>query len=107
VVVPARDEEARIGPLLAALADDPQVGEVIVVDDQSSDATASLASAAGATVVRGAALPPGWVGKPWALHQGLLAATGHWLVTLDADVVTARASSARSPPTCRRPVPTC
>jgi dolichol-phosphate mannosyltransferase len=89
VVVPARDEEARIGPLLAALADDPQVGEVIVVDDQSTDATASLAGAAGATVVRGAALPPGWVGKPWALHQGLLAATGHWLVTLDADVVTA------------------
>lgn len=87
MVVPARDEEARIGPLLAALADDPQVAEVIVVDDESSDATAAVSAAAGARVVAGAPLPAGWVGKPWALHQGLLAATGHWVVTFDADVV--------------------
>ena len=87
VVVPARDEEQRIGPLLEALAGDPQVHEVLVVDDESSDGTAALASRSGATVVRGRPLPPGWVGKPWALQQGLEAASGHWLVTLDADVV--------------------
>lgn len=89
VVIPARDEERRIGPLLAALANDPQAHEVIVVDDQSSDGTAALATALGATVVAGAPLPHGWVGKPWALQQGLEAAAGHWLVTLDADVVPA------------------
>jgi dolichol-phosphate mannosyltransferase len=86
VVVPARDEERRIAPLLRALAADDQALEVIVVDDQSSDGTAALAVSLGARVVAGAPLPTGWVGKPWALHQGLAAARGHWLVTLDADV---------------------
>ncbi len=87
VVIPARDEEHRIGRALGALAGDPQVGEVVVVDDCSTDRTAEVASSARARVVRGLPLPPGWVGKPWALHQGLEAATGEWLVTLDADVV--------------------
>ena len=86
VVVPARDEAGRIGPLVAALVADPQVAEVVVVDDESGDTTGAEAEAAGARVVRGAPLAAGWVGKPWALQQGLEAATGHWLVTLDADV---------------------
>jgi dolichol-phosphate mannosyltransferase len=58
-----------------------------VVDVESKDGTAAVATAAGARVVPGRPLPPGWVGKPWALHQGLEAASGHWLVTVDADVV--------------------
>jgi dolichol-phosphate mannosyltransferase len=87
VVIPARDEADRIGPLLAALAGDPQAAEVLVVDDESSDATASVAADAGARVLTGRPLPHGWVGKPWALQQGLEAATGHWVVALDADVV--------------------
>ena len=87
VIVPARDEERRIGPLLGALARDPQVGEVVVVDDESTDATTTLATAAGARVVAGRPLPTGWVGKPWALQQGLEAVTSDWVVTLDADVV--------------------
>lgn len=86
MVIPARDEEQRIGPALAALAGDRHVGEVVVVDDCSSDGTAAVAAAAGARVVAGAPLPDGWVGKPWALQQGLEAATGEWVVTLDADV---------------------
>ncbi len=87
VIVPARDEEHRIGPLLAALAGDPQVGEVVVVDDESADATAAVAAASGARVVPGRPLPVGWVGKPWALQQGLEAVDSDWVVTLDADVV--------------------
>ncbi|GAC1528465.1 MAG: glycosyltransferase family 2 protein [Acidimicrobiales bacterium] len=87
VVIPARDEAERIGPCLQALRIDPQVSEIIVVDDESTDATADVARSLGATVVTGAALPRGWVGKPWALHQGLRAATGEWVLTLDADVV--------------------
>jgi dolichol-phosphate mannosyltransferase len=85
VVVPARDEAARIGPLLDAIAGAPGVAEVIVVDDQSSDGTADLARAAGALVVAGAPLPDGWAGKAWALQQGVEAATSDWVVTLDAD----------------------
>lgn len=85
VVIPARDEAQRIGPCLAGLASDPDVAEIVVVDDRSSDGTAAVAAAAGARVVSGRDLPSGWVGKPWALQQGLEAATGEIVVTLDAD----------------------
>ena len=40
VVIPARDEATRIGPLLEAVVGAPGVDEVVVVDDQSSDGTA-------------------------------------------------------------------
>jgi dolichol-phosphate mannosyltransferase len=85
VVVPARDEEARIAGCLAPLGGEPGLTEVIVVDDESTDGTAQVARAHGAAVVRGAPLPPGWAGKAWALEQGLHAARGEWVVFLDAD----------------------
>jgi dolichol-phosphate mannosyltransferase len=85
VVVPARDEEHRIGPLLEALHTADGVTEVIVVDDESSDGTAALAAGHGVIVVPGRPPPPGWAGKTWALQQGLDAAGGEWIVALDAD----------------------
>lgn len=85
VVIPARDEADRLGPCLDGLRDDPDVGELVVVDDCSSDATADIARQGGARVVDGQALPRGWCGKPWALEQGLRAATGDVVVFLDAD----------------------
>lgn len=85
VVVPARDEAGRIGPLLDAMCGAPGVAEVVVVDDESSDGTATIAAEAGARVVAGAPLPAGWAGKAWALQQGIEAASGEWVVTLDAD----------------------
>ncbi|MEU8206799.1 glycosyltransferase family 2 protein [Streptosporangium sp. NPDC049046] len=85
VVIPARDEEARIGPCLSALLADPDVAEIVVVDDESRDGTACLAAELGAKVIAGAPLPEGWVGKQWALKQGVEAAGGDVVVTLDAD----------------------
>jgi dolichol-phosphate mannosyltransferase len=85
VVIPARDEESRLGPLLAVVVGAPGVHEVIVVDDASTDDTAVLAAAAGARVVPAPALPSGWAGKAWALQQGVEAAGTEWVVTLDAD----------------------
>ena len=85
VVIPARDEAKRLGPCLVGLLADPDVDELIVVDDCSTDATADVARAGGARVVAGAPLPLGWCGKPWALEQGLHAAKGDVVVFLDAD----------------------
>ena len=85
VVIPARNEEARLGPCLDALEGAPGVLEIIVVDDQSHDATAEVARAGGARVLTGVDRPPGWAGKTWALAQGIDAARGDWIVTLDAD----------------------
>jgi dolichol-phosphate mannosyltransferase len=85
VVIPARDEAERIGPLLDAVVGAPGVTEVIVVDDGSSDGTGDRSRRAGAVVIEGRPLPDGWVGKAWALQQGIEATASDWVVTLDAD----------------------
>ncbi len=85
VVIPARDEADRLGDAVASVVGGRSVIEVIVVDDESSDATADVAQASGARVVEAPPRPPGWAGKPWAIQCGVAAATGEWVVTLDAD----------------------
>jgi 4,4'-diaponeurosporenoate glycosyltransferase len=96
VIIPARDEEGSLPRLLASLAaQDRPADEVIVVDDHSTDRTATLATSAGARVVAAPGLPAGWTGKTWACHQGAVAATGDVLVFLDADVHLAPAALSR------------
>jgi chlorobactene glucosyltransferase len=91
IVVPARNEERNIERCVRSLlATSHPDFEVILVDDQSTDATREIAAAMAATqprlhVLAGTPLPPGWVGKPWALWQGANAARGAWLLFTDAD----------------------
>lgn len=87
-VIPARDEEATLPALLASLRA-LDLAEVVVVDDGSVDATASVARAGGATVLPASAPPPGWTGKAWACQLGADATGGDLLLFLDADTVLA------------------
>jgi dolichol-phosphate mannosyltransferase len=91
IVIPARDEAERIGPLLAALAHcQASVHEIIVVDDRSTDDTGAIVEEFAATdtrvrLVRGVEPTTGWVGKQHALQQGLALASAPWTLCLDAD----------------------
>ena len=95
-VIPARDEAGSIGPAVASLLgqDYPGALSVIVVDDESADGTADEARTAGATVIAGAPLPPGWTGKVWAQSQGVAhveqqCPNAGWLLLTDADIAHA------------------
>ncbi|WP_372839497.1 glycosyltransferase family 2 protein [Phaeovulum sp.] len=92
-IIPAYNEAARIGGVLAAVAGHPEIAEVIVVDDASQDGTAEAAAAApGVRLIR---LPQNR-GKTFALAEGIEAAAQPLLLLLDADLLglTAAAISA-------------
>ena len=86
IIVPARNEQGRIAPLLHSLNKlDYKDYEVIVVDDQSIDQTAALSASMGARVVSPPPLPKGWKGKQWALVHGAKEASGELFLFTDAD----------------------
>jgi glycosyltransferase involved in cell wall biosynthesis len=91
VLIPARDEEHNLPLLLESLMQQgPEVCEVIVLDDNSSDNTADVVLQyakldARIKLMRGLPLPPGWFGKTWAGHQLAYTASGEWLLSMDAD----------------------
>ncbi len=98
-VVPARNEADVVAQAIRSLVAQDYAGpfRVVLVDDQSDDGTAELARAAaiwsGAEgrlqVISGRPLPSGWVGKMWAVDQGVARASQDspeyiWLT--DADI---------------------
>lgn len=88
VCLPARNEEATVGAIVAEIDRTlvhgaRLVDEILVVDDASQDATAAVARAAGARVLSSDD-PRG--GKGAAMWTGLRAASGDVIVFLDADV---------------------
>lgn len=96
VLIPARDEEERIGACLRSLlAQTHRHIEIIVLDDHSSDRTASIVRAVGAervTLIEGAPVPDGWTGKNWACTQLATRAQGDVLCFVDADTQLAPAA---------------
>jgi 4,4'-diaponeurosporenoate glycosyltransferase len=88
IIIPARNEENRLPNLLHSLAlQTCKPLEVIVVDDESDDNTAQIATEAGCRVITTDKLPSGWQGKSWACWKGASQAKGEILVFLDADTV--------------------
>ncbi|MEZ4510931.1 MAG: glycosyltransferase family A protein [Chloroflexota bacterium] len=93
ILIPARNEARTIGRAVASLLAQTYANfEVLVLDDQSGDETAVLATQAAKNdprfrLIRGEPLPPGWLGKNWACHQLAQAARGEVLLFADADVV--------------------
>lgn len=101
-VVPARDEAATIGRVATSLIhqDYPGRFSIVIVDDHSQDATASIATqiaaenraAARLRIVPSTSLPEGWTGKLWALNTGVAsaeAASPDFFWFTDADVTHA------------------
>jgi chlorobactene glucosyltransferase len=91
VLVPARNEEENISHCVnSLLAQEYPDFEVLVLDDDSGDATGQIVASLAAEddrsqVLKGKPLPPDWLGKHWACHQLAQAADGELLLFTDAD----------------------
>ena len=90
VIIPARNEADTIAAVVRSiLGSNYEPLELIVVDDRSTDGTASIVQELGADkrlrLIRGDELPEGWYGKPWACLQGYRHATGELLLFTDSD----------------------
>ena len=95
ILVPARNEERSIAQCVESLAqqDYPHC-EIIVLDDQSEDWTATIVADLArrypnVRLLHGGELPPNWHGKANACAQLAKAASGEWLLFVDADAVLA------------------
>ena len=96
VLLPARNEADRIRSCLESLLHQNYSSlEIIVLDDESQDATAEIVRTLGFSMVpesarrliRGTPLPAGWTGKSWACHQLAEVARGEYLLFTDADTI--------------------
>ena len=94
VCLPARNEEATIGPIVteirrALMVEVPLVDELVVVDDQSIDETATVAAEAGADVVSSSDVLAHLVkgpGKGQAMWKSMYVTTGDLVTWCDADI---------------------
>lgn len=100
-IIPARNEEASIARAVESVAAQPEIGEVIVVNDQSTDRTGEILLGLAARipklkVLQTGVLPSGWTGKNYAVSVGAAAARGDWLLFTDADTFHLPASTAHA-----------
>lgn len=92
VLLPTYNEGARLRPCLEGLLrQGASVREILVIDGNSSDDTERLvhgiaAHDARVRLLREPPLPNGWIGKVWALQQGLEHSSSEWVLNVDADI---------------------
>jgi len=94
VVIPARNEQRTVAGVVGAISRSlvtqvPLVDELVVIDSDSTDATADVAAEAGAVVYRSGEVVPSagsFPGKGEALWKSLLVTKGDLLVFVDADL---------------------
>jgi len=89
VLVPARNEAEIIRRTLQSLIKQGPRLKIILIDDNSEDATVETARQmriADLRIIRSEPLPPGWSGKLWALEQGRLQVATPYTLLLDADI---------------------
>lgn len=91
ILIPVRNEVENLLDLLQSIKDQGyQNYEVILLDDASTDGSYEMCKSwigndRRFTVVKGAILPPDWLGKNFACHQLAALAKGRYLLFLDAD----------------------
>ena len=100
-IVPARNEELSIAACIDSLLAQPDVLEIIVVDDQSTDRTAQIVrermrAHPQIKLLASGGVPNGWVGKNHAAAEGAQAATQAWLLFIDADAELLPGACARA-----------
>jgi glycosyltransferase involved in cell wall biosynthesis len=100
-IVPARNEEPVIAACIESLANQPEIAEILVVNDQSTDGTANIVRGLTQKIpklrlLESTGLPDGWVGKNHALWIGVQQANSPWLLFTDADAVHEPNSVARA-----------
>ena len=101
VIIPARNEESVIAACVRSVAVQPEVLEIVVVNDQSTDRTAEIVRSLTSEIPRlrlleTSELPAGWVGKNHAVWLGAQNAKGKWLLFLDADAILAEGATAKA-----------
>jgi len=100
-IVPARNEEANLERAVRSLTAQPEIAEIIVVNDQSTDRTSAILQMLSAEfpqlrVLETTSLPDGWVGKNHAVWLGAQQATQPWLLLTDADTTHLPGSTCRA-----------
>ena len=91
ILIPARNEEDVIESTIKSITNQSyQNYELIILDDNSSDATKSIIQKHAKLnhkieQINGSPLPSGWLGKNWACHQLSEKAKGEYILFIDAD----------------------